>query len=235
MVIAHVDPVLDVATILLCLVTAGAAAAAFFAVRAANRATGSAEKSAERQLAVERLPVLADVPQDLLDQDSAGDPLKRVVVPPYTDLIAISAPMRNVGRGPAFIISACVAPANRSKRPEFDGVVVAYPIHRVLPPGETTQITCSVKRQDRLFGAFEEAVTTQFNVLVRYTDLAGVQRRVTNLYVVPFAPGGEVSGHIATGVEVAECDEEWREVGDPVIARIPLDTTRPPEPDEGWP
>jgi hypothetical protein len=227
------DPALDIATLLLAVVTAAAAVAAVCAVRAANRATRSAVDSAQKQVAAEIRPVLADVPQDLFDDDAAEDWKRRVLVPPYTDVLAISAPIRNVGLGPAFLDSAGIVPANRSKRPEFDVLVPAFPTHRVLPAGEATIITCSIRRDDLRFRALDEAVGAQFNILVRYTDLAGEQRQVTNLYVVPSSPDDRTR-HITMGVEVTSYDDQWMEIGAQVVARLPLQAPQPPpEPGDG--
>jgi hypothetical protein len=167
LLLATADPLLDCLTLVLALATVATAFMAVSAVRAANRATDSAEASAKEQHAIKILAVVADVPQDLFDDDANNDPKRRVLVPRDSDTLAITAPIRNVGPGRAFIVSIALKPANRSRRPEFDVAVPAVQTHRVLPPGETTIVACSIKRGEPTFSAFEEAVTTQFNILVR--------------------------------------------------------------------
>lgn len=213
MLVFVTDAPLDILTGGLAVITAATAVVGMVAAKAARRAADIAQAS----LAASVRPVIADVPQDLFASGGERDRKSRVKIERSNGAWVISAPVRNAGLGPAFLVSAVVAamteaPAGQCVTAE------ANPTHRVLPPGETTLVLCKVNPKDPAFEAMNASLAIGFHMLIRYTDLAGHQRTLTTFYVT--CHEGQ---YFARGVDVSECDERWQQVGEPVIARGPVE------------
>jgi hypothetical protein len=230
------DTGVTISTIFVGLATVAAAVAAWKATLSADAVLHQAERqatageqlevTARLDLEASKHPLIVDIPRDPFNLDAPHDAHQRVLVDTKgSTAITITAPIRNIGRGPAFLLSAKVVPFGiehgRVHGDGFDANPAAY----VLPSGETTLVAARVTLGEDAYVDMDAALRTQFQVFVRYTDREAEQHRETIFDVTPEVDG---SGYAVTGVSVNNYDEAWRTVVKQVsVRRVPVVAKEP--------
>jgi hypothetical protein len=203
-------PAMDLTNVILTgcltLITLLSVFVAFCAMRGAN-------KDAMKQLTASMAPIVADVSQDLLES-ARTDRLHSVVVEQDGDAYAITLPCRNVGPGPAVIEDAAIflTEYDASTRAEVAEPIDGAPAELslgVIPPSETALIKASLQLKNPVEATIAKALGLAFYAIVKYTDVAGGQRRMSTIYVVPRS---HLDGYIETAVRVRECDSNWEPI-----------------------
>jgi hypothetical protein len=188
------------------------------AAREQTRATQGLGVTATRQLAASMAPIVADVRQDLVDAPGT-DRLQWVMVGQDGSTHCITLPCRNVGPGPAVIVAAAIVPtdydaSSNTKNVVFEDGIPAESSLGVIPSGETVFIKADLPPGDPLTAAITKALGLGFCAMVRYTDVAGEQRRLSTIYVIPLED--DPTRYLETAVRVHECDSSWN-LGRPIM------------------
>jgi hypothetical protein len=175
------------------------------------RATQDLGVTATKQLAASMAPIVADVGQDLLEE-AGTDRLQWVVVEQDVSARNITLPCRNVGPGPAVIMAAAIVPteydaSTHTENAVFEDGAPAELSLGVIPPGETVLIKAIMPPVDPEVAPVSKALGFGFCAMVRYTDVAGEQRRTSTIYVAPLPHNP--NRYIETAVRVHECDSSW--------------------------
>jgi hypothetical protein len=212
------DVGVTLATIFVGLATVAAAIAAWKATSSADavlsaakdeaKAAGDLSQTTHLRLAASKHPLVVDVPRILFDSVVSSDPRQQVIVDTWSNpsAITLTVPIRNIGRGPAFLISVTVAPFDVAKDRPAENGFKGNPASRVLPSGETTYVAASVKIGDPLYLDMDLAIRARFQMSVRYIDQDAEQHRETVLDIRPEVDG---SGHAVTGVSITAYDKVW--------------------------
>jgi hypothetical protein len=210
------------ATIFVGLATVAAAWAAWKATTSAEsvlelaarqtRAAEHQEVTARQDLEASKHPLIVGIPRDPFDPNAPRDPRQRVVVDTETSesAITLTVPVRNIGRGPAFLISAKIAPFDIEQGQMRGDGFDAIPATQVLPSGEQTLIAGTVKLGEPAYTDMYIGIRTQFQVFVRYTDREAKQHQETMFDITPEI---DRSGYAVARTSVNTYDEAWRIVG----------------------
>ena len=116
-----------------------------------------------------------------------------------SDVLEVGVPLRNVGRGPAFIRRAELV-AGRA-----EPVAAATSRRVVLPVDDDTFITCTLREGEPFY---DDLTRDQFEfaVALNYDDISGTQRTRSVMRIRQ-----ERFGQFEIlGVGIYHCDENWR-------------------------